>query len=517
MPADSSIEGDGQREQTGTASKGAETPATAASASPTDAQAEPVAPAVASGSAIPSAAELGRMLRGVRMSDSSASSTHLFWDTQPVVKASEVKSITPAVRSLLLLRLLPVCIYGRRRLAGRHGLLNQSASDCVVFHAAAWNQHERMVLLCCLSSQDEGPIDSTKTVEDVRKEPYNLPSGFVWSECPVDDPAVLDELYELLALHYVEDDDNLFRFNYGREFLSWALTPPGALKEWIIGVRVETTRKLVGFITAIPTALQCNGKRIQVAEVNFLCVHKKLRSKRLAPVLIKEITRRVNSKSIWQAVYTAGIVLPTPVAECRYWHRSLNPKKLVEVGFSGLGQRMTISRSIKLYKVREEPALEGLRPMKESDAPQVHKLLMSYLRNFKLHPDFTEEEVRHWLTPRENVVYVYVRQHKGKITDLTSFYELPSSVIGHPKHKEVKAAYSFYNVATTVPLKELMQDALCLAKKKDFDVFNALDVMDNKTFVEELKFGVGDGFLRYYLYNWRCPQVLHKDIGLVLL
>lgn len=116
------------------------------------------------------------------------------------------------------------------------------------------------------------------------QEPYNLPNGFVWSECPVDDSAVLDELYQLLALHYVEDDDNLFRFNYGREFLAWALDPPGAIKEWIIGVRVEATKKLVGFITAIPTALQCNGKRLQVAEVNFLCVHKKLRSKRLAPV-----------------------------------------------------------------------------------------------------------------------------------------------------------------------------------------------------------------------------------------
>lgn len=53
-----------------------------------------------------------------------------------------------------------------------------------------------------------------------------------------------------------------------------------------------------------------------------------------------------------QAFGFTGVVLPTPVAECRYWHRSLNPKKLVESGFSGLGQRMTISRSIKLYKVR---------------------------------------------------------------------------------------------------------------------------------------------------------------------
>ncbi len=32
-----------------------------------------------------------------------------------------------------------------------------------------------------------------------------------------------------------------------------------------------------------------------------------------------------------KAVYTAGVVLPTPLACCRYYHRSLNPKKLIEV------------------------------------------------------------------------------------------------------------------------------------------------------------------------------------------
>ena len=37
-----------------------------------------------------------------------------------------------------------------------------------------------------------------------------------------------------------------------------------------------------------------------------------------APVLIKEITRRVNCKGIFQAVYTAGVVLPKPVGTCRY-------------------------------------------------------------------------------------------------------------------------------------------------------------------------------------------------------
>jgi len=33
---------------------------------------------------------------------------------------------------------------------------------------------------------------------------------------------------------------------------------------------------------------------MKMAEINYLCVHKQLRQKKLAPVMIKEITRRVN-------------------------------------------------------------------------------------------------------------------------------------------------------------------------------------------------------------------------------
>jgi hypothetical protein len=31
--------------------------------------------------------------------------------------------------------------------------------------------------------------------------------------------------------------------------------------------------------------------------------------------------------------------------------------------------------------------------------------------------------------------------------------------------------------------------------------------MDNRDFLEKLKFGVGDGNLQYYIYNWKCPQM----------
>ena len=31
--------------------------------------------------------------------------------------------------------------------------------------------------------------------------------------------------------------------------------------------------------------------------------------------------------------------------------------------------------------------------------------------------------------------------------------------------------------------------------------------MENRTFLEDLKFGVGDGNLHYYLYNWKTPEI----------
>lgn len=114
----------------------------------------------------------------------------------------------------------------------------------------------------------------------------------------------------------------------------------------------------------------------------------------------------------------------------------------------------------------------------------------------------------------------------------------------HQVHKSLKAAYSFYNVSTVTPIIDLIQDALISAKnvsyyyyiyiylfrwkclfedyfwtqcgniwctidlfQLDFDVYNALDLMENKLFLEKLKFGAGDGNLQYYLYNWKCPDM----------
>ncbi|XP_015749540.1 PREDICTED: glycylpeptide N-tetradecanoyltransferase 1-like [Acropora digitifera] len=142
---------------------------------------------------------------------------------------------------------------------------------------------------------------------------------------------------------------------------------------WHCGVRVASNKKLVGFISAIPAHIKVYDKTVLMVEINFLCVHKKLRSKRVAPVLIREITRRVHLEGIFQAVYTAGVVLPKPVACCRYWHRSLNPKKLIDVKFSHLSRNMTMQRTMKLYRLPEEPKTRGIYVLTSDDMTAAYK------------------------------------------------------------------------------------------------------------------------------------------------
>mmetsp|Transcript_22459 Transcript_22459/g.53002 ORF Transcript_22459/g.53002 Transcript_22459/m.53002 type:complete len:422 (+) Transcript_22459:286-1551(+) len=363
----------------------------------------------------------------------------------------------------------------------------------------------------------EGPIVANKPKEEIRAEPYNMPAGFEWSTVDVMDPEQKQELYTLLANNYVEDDDALFRFDYSKEFLVWALTPPGYSADLLLGVRASASKKLVAFISAIPANVKVQSEdKLDVVEINFLCVHKKLRAKRLAPVLIKEITRRVNQTGVFQAVYTAGVVLPVPIASARYYHRSLNPKKLVRVGFSRLNPRMTMARMQKLYKVADVPKLP-LQPMTENHVDGVHELLSNYLSSkFLLHVNFSKEDVAHWLLPRPGVIDTFVMVgSNSKVTDMVSFYHLPSSILG--MDETLHAAYSYYNVATSVDLLDLMKDALVVANQKETDVFNALNLMENETFLEELKFGKGDGNLQYYVYNWSAPPMNSGDIGLVLL
>jgi glycylpeptide N-tetradecanoyltransferase len=97
--------------------------------------------------------------------------------------------------------------------------------------------------------EEVGPIHAPKSPADVRQEPYPLNEQFEWCLCDLADETVLTDVYDLLRLNYVEDDDEMFRFCYSKEFIRWALCPPGHNTDWYLGVRVKANQKLVRSIS----------------------------------------------------------------------------------------------------------------------------------------------------------------------------------------------------------------------------------------------------------------------------
>ncbi|KAG9102973.1 glycylpeptide N-tetradecanoyltransferase [Ceratobasidium sp. 370] len=376
---------------------------------------------------------------------------------------------------------------------------------------------------------EDGPIEPSKPAEEIKQEPYALPSGYEWSTVDIMEPDQAKEVHELLSANYVEDMEAAFRFRYSAEFFAWALQPPGYHEEWLIGVRVSSNRKLVAFIAGVPLKLRVRQNILDVSEINFLCIHKKLRSKRLAPVLIKEVTRRCHLRGIFQAIYTAGVVIPTPISTARYHHRLIQVEKLVEAGFTHVPRGSTLARMLRLNSVPSETKTAGLREMEDGDIKEVLALYETYMRRFTLAPIMSEEEMRHHMLSgrgigepidgrrQAQVVWAYVVQNPetNAITDFFSFYSLPSTITKSTKHEVVDAAYLFYyatdqaggEAAIKARIQALVVDALVIANKAKFDVFNALTLMDNYPFLKELNFGQGDGYLNYYLYNWRTAPL----------
>lgn len=88
----------------------------------------------------------------------------------------------------------------------------------------------------------------------------------------------------------------------------------------------------------------------------------------------------------------------------------------------------------------------------------------------------------------------------NKITDYVSFYSLPSTIMRSPRHNLLNAAYLFYYGTELAfedgaepsgrlkkRIEEIITDALVIADHAKFDVMNALTLMDNVPFLQDLK------------------------------
>jgi glycylpeptide N-tetradecanoyltransferase len=316
---------------------------------------------------------------------------------------------------------------------------------------------------------------------ECKSEPPTLPDGFMWSQ------STLDEAHLFLSNYYVSNDT--FRLTYTRDTLKWAIQDH-------VAIRKRDTSELVGYISSAPLDVRVEGETRKMVQINFLCIHPSLRSMRLAPILIGEIRRRANSLGIWQAMYTGVSRIPTPIAKANYWHRFLDVKKLIKLGF-----HKTNRPRENYYEVRG-PSKYSWRKMTSRDVPRVTHILKEYTKDFKIAPVITKDYVKRWVLP----THAYVNDQSDTFISL---YNIPYE--RNDGEGTVNQAYRFYLVG------DVYNDAFLIAKNLGYDVLNSLDVGVGSKYLEDLKFMPGSGHVYYYLFNWNLSESIETEsISLIL-
>eukprot|EP00466_Bigelowiella_natans_P020065 jgi/Bigna1/69230/fgenesh1_pg.8_\ len=301
--------------------------------------------------------------------------------------------------------------------------------------------------------------------------------------------------------------------------LLWASLVPGYKPEWFLGLREKSSGgQLVGYIMATPATICVDKKQLPMASIDFLTLRNDLRSQHLAPLLIQEITRRVNLCGVWQALYFYGRelgceasgdheVLPSNAQSaeadspqvCKvsmrtncaiaHHHRGEKvlpgmtvgemeswldldeelPEKAFEVSPAAAStpprktaccDPFTFISKATSYSSSAKGAAFSMRMMTENDVKKVRDLWhRSCSDKYRLCATFSEEETRHFLSPREGLLWTFVATDPKK----------PHVITG-------------------------------------FDVVNALEVLSNDPdMLREQKFLKGDADLHYYLFNYRVP------------
>ena len=384
-------------------------------------------------------------------------------------------------------------------------------------------------------SHTEGVIDPLYLHS--HRQPFPLPTGFEWSDVNIHSESDLSALHALLRDHYVEDSAHASRVDYTPAFLQWALTSPNHLARYHVAVRVSASKKLVAFIGGTRQLIRIRRHEGVTLQISFLCVHAKLRRQRLAPVLIKEITRRISvHDTVKHAVYTAGVLIHQPLTHCTYYHRPLNVQTLVAAGFiphpallSTPPPRTEVARTAAYNRFVKRNALPDagrgelpqLAAMRDDDVAAVHALLAEHLSAYALVPLYDADEVRHWFLPRDRAVYSYVLYEADTLVAFTSFHAVPRL---HNYHSgtptAVRTANATYHIcrSKTSSKGAVLREVMSRARAEGFDVYSALEQMDFAEWMEEDggRFLKSNGGVFYYLFNYNTAPMTPQQIGMVV-
>jgi len=341
-----------------------------------------------------------------------------------------------------------------------------------------------------------------------------LPEKFVLSSINLREEKTLDEVYKLLKKYYMKSYDGNFVFTYSKDFLKWFFLELGCNDEITIGLKVKETNKLVGFLGAIRMKLQIHNKKLDSYYSNFLCLHNKLRNKKASTILIRHLSKLCREKNCNLGVYAARYCVHRPLNLSQIYIRPINYKKLCEVGYCYHDENIKLDSVLLNYKLANKLNNENFVKLEERHIDQCFDLYINYSNKFHFHPIFSKEQFKSMLLSKNFITYV-IKNEENEAEDFISFYKTTVSVLNNKKYKTFTVANLAYYSTVNHSLYKLLDNILIVSKQMNFDLFTALDIMENKNIIEIFNFFKSRDTVNYYLYNYNSNQLLSSQVGFI--
>jgi glycylpeptide N-tetradecanoyltransferase len=359
----------------------------------------------------------------------------------------------------------------------------------------------------------DGQIQPNKDINEIEKNKLQLPDKFEWVNFDLNNDQDCNIISQFLNIHYVQDNNEI-RTNYTPELLKWLY---GLYKYYAIGVRVVDSKLLVGVICGRIEKIQVNKNILDMVQVNLLCVHYKLRYKRLTPVLIRELTRLANMDGYFKALYNTKTYLPTPILSTTNYYKPINVDVLYDIGIIKLDEKTPLKNVIKAHKLPDKFSTPHFVKADLKHLDQMYDLFNTYMGKYNLHPVFDKEQFKNMFLDNNFIMCYVLENDNNDVVDFISYYKIKSPVLKNDKNDYINVAQLFYYTSVNEPQYSLIKNMLIVARNNNMDVFNAMDIMENSNILKELGFEAGNNVLFYYLYNWKAKPIKNIQCSLLLI
>jgi glycylpeptide N-tetradecanoyltransferase len=341
--------------------------------------------------------------------------------------------------------------------------------------------------------------------EKFKNKEQSVCKSYRWYEFNLNNSNDINDVVNFLNKYYKQTINNNFIVNYSKEFLEWNLPKESS---FVIGLKAEDNENIGAIIAGTIRKLQIFDKQEDVADINYLCVHPKLRENNLSPVLIDEVIRKLSNQNIKVGFFKTTNYIPSPICKLEYYHRPLRYKKLYENGFIRLDKDAHSTESADYsFQVQYKQNPRHIK-MTEKHYEKAFELLNEYHDQYNLHEVYTLEKFIKTFANSDIVSsYVILDENEDVVIDFYSYYKLP--YYSQEKKIYIRCAYLHTYTSNTETPITIFKSLIWNTYNEKLDVLTCLDNMENSEILYDNfnKIVKGAGYIYYNFYNWNCPEL----------